>query len=201
MTSPSRSPAQPNRAPKPRWHGLFTLLFALVMHTSSLAQDRAELVNRSSQPWTLALVEGTHASVGSLTLVDKFTGKISASLAKVGDAAILPARAHLLVIFNREGGYMNRDFILKDTLGYYAEYRATVEFLSTPRISINLVDHHLGAPMDHSDDEAVKQFLEDAIEIGSENIIIHPNYLSEPEEKVRMAGNYNIYKIYQRPGN
>lgn len=121
MTSPSRSPAQPNRAPKPRWHGLFTLLFALVMHTSSLAQDRAELVNRSSQPWTLALVEGTHASVGSLTLVDKFTGKISASLAKVGDAAILPARAHLLVVFNREGGYMNRDFILKDTLGYYAE--------------------------------------------------------------------------------
>ena len=56
------------------------------------AQDRVELVNQSNQPWTLALVEGAKPGRGTLTLVDKFTGKIQAVLAKVGESATLPAQ-------------------------------------------------------------------------------------------------------------
>ena len=163
-----------------RLNKLRALLMVLALHTGSWAQDRTELVNRSSQPWTLSLVEGVKAGRGTLTLVDKFTGKTTGALAKVGDTLTLPARSHQLLVFNREGGYLFRDFLLRDPNGYYAEYLATVEFLSTPKVSISLVDHHVGPPLDHSDEGAIKQFLGDAIEIGSENIIIHPNSLCLP---------------------
>jgi hypothetical protein len=150
---------------------LFPLVIGLA--TGLWAQDRTELVNRSGQPWTLALAEGAKPGRGSLTLVDKFTGKVQAELTKVGERATLPPQGRFLVIFNRSGGYLFRDFLLKDTLGFYAEYEASVEFLSTPNISIQLVDHHVGPPMDRSDDGAIKQYVMDAITVGSGNIIIH----------------------------
>jgi hypothetical protein len=164
---------------------LRTLLLALVVLVAARAQDRTELVNRSGQPWTLALVEGAHAGRGTLTLMDKFNGRTMGTLVKVGDTITLPPQGRLLVVFNREGGYMYRDFILMDSLGYYAEYVATVEFLSTPTISIELVDHHVGPPLDRSDDSAVKQFISDAIEVGRENIIIHPNDLRSGRTEVK----------------
>jgi len=77
------------------------------------------------------------------------------------------------VIFNRSGGYLFRDFLLKDKYGFYAEYVASVEFLSTQGISIQLVDQHVGPPMDRADDGAIKQHVLDAITLGSGNIIIH----------------------------
>lgn len=163
------------------WKGLRGLFLALLLGLPAAAQDRTELMNRSNRPWTLALVEGLRPGQGSLTLVDKFTGRVFASLSKVGDAVPVPAQAHVLLVFNREAGYVYRDFILRDPNGYYAEYLATVEFLSSPRVSINLVDHHVGPPMDQSDEVAIKQFLGDAIEIGSENIIIHSNSIGAPE--------------------
>jgi len=143
------------------------------------AQDRTELVNRSGQPWTLALAEGVKPGRGSLTLVDKFTGKVQAELTKVGESVTLPPQGRFLVIFNRSGGYLFRDFLLKDKYGFYAEYVASVEFLSTPSISIQLVDQHVGPPMDRADDGAIKQHVLDAITLGSGNIIIHHASLKE----------------------
>jgi len=157
--------------------GFRVLALALLACAAARAQDRTELVNKSGQPWTLALVEGTRPGRGSLTLVDKFSGRARGTLARVGDATTIPAQGRLLVVFNRETGFLYRHFILKDRAGFYGEYCASVAFLSSPRISINLVDQHVGPPMDHADEAVVKQFLLDAIEIGGENIIIHPNTL------------------------
>lgn len=156
-----------------------SLFIVLGLATGLGAQDRTELVNRSGRPWTLALAEGPKPGRGTLTLVDKFTGKVRAELSKVGESATLPPQGRVLLIFNRSGGYLYRDFLLKDALGYYAEYVASVEFLSTPRISIQLVDQHVGPPMDRADDGAVKQYVMDAIAVGSGNIIIHHNSLQE----------------------
>ncbi|WP_306599436.1 hypothetical protein [Geothrix sp. 21YS21S-2] len=150
---------------------IFPLVIGLA--TGLWGQDRTELVNRSGQPWTLALAEGAKPGRGSLTLLDKFTGKVQAELAKVGESVTLPPQGRFLVIFNRSGGYLFRDFLLKDAFGFYAEYVASVEFLSAPNISIQLVDHHVGPPMDRSDDGAIKQYVMDAITLGSGNIIIH----------------------------
>ena len=148
-------------------------LLVIGLATGLWAQDRTELVNRSGQPWTLALAEGAKPGRGSLTLVDKFTGKVQAELTKVGESVTLPPQGRFLVIFNRSGGYLFRDFLLKDKYGFYAEYVASVEFLSTPSISIQLVDQHVGPPMDRADDGAIKQHVMDAITLGSGNIIIH----------------------------
>jgi len=49
------------------------------------------------------------------------------------------------------------------------------------KLSFALVDYHVGPPMDQWADGAVRQFLEDAIEIGSENILIRHNAASSPE--------------------
>lgn len=163
--------------------GLLALLLVLLLSSPALAQDRTELVNRSNQPWTLALVEGHRPGRGSLTLVDKFTGHTAGTLVKVGDAVRVPAHGRLLVVFNRDGGYVYKNFILKDRSGYYAEYLATVEFLSSPQVSINMVDHHLGPPLDQADEGVVLHVLGGALEIGSENIVIHPNALSDLDYK------------------
>lgn len=154
-------------------------LIVIGLATGLWAQDRTELVNRSGQPWTLALAEGAKPGRGSLTLLDKFTGRVKAELSQVGESVTLPPQGRFLVIFNRSGGYLFRDFLLKDTFGFYAEYVASVEFLSTPAISIQLVDHHVGPPMDRSDDGAIKQYVMDAITLGSGNIIIHHTSLKE----------------------
>jgi hypothetical protein len=154
-------------------------LLAVVLAASLQAQDRVELVNRSGQPWTLSLAEGPKAGRGSLTLVEKFTGKVQAELGRVGESTTLPPQGRFFVVFNRSGGYFYQDFLLKDKFGYYAEYVATVEFLSTPSISIQLTDQHVGPPMDRSDDGTIKQYLADAISFGSGNIIIHPNSLKQ----------------------
>jgi hypothetical protein len=168
--------------------GVFPALVLLAC-TAVHAQDRTEIVNKSGQSWTLALVEGTRPGRGSLTLVDKFSGRTTGTLAKVGDGTIIPPQGRLLVVFNREAGFLYRHFILRDRSGFYGEYCATVEFLSTPRISVHLVDQHVGPPMDHADEAVVKQFLLDAIEIGSENIIIHPNSLGATQVEAARSGN------------
>ncbi|BDU74033.1 hypothetical protein [Mesoterricola silvestris] len=156
---------------------LFPLLMALApgLH----AQDRLELLNRSGRPWTLALAEGAKPGRGSLTLVDKFTGRVRAQLAKTGEQVVLPPQGRFLLVFNRVGGYLYQDFLLRDSFGFYGEYVACVEFLSSPGISVQLVDQHVGPPMDQADDGAIKQYVLDAIAIGSGNIIIHPNSLKE----------------------
>ena len=163
---------------------IFVLLLAAA---PGQAQDRTEIVNRSGQPWTLALVEGTRPGRGSLSLLDKFNGRTEGTLTKVGQSATIPPQGRLLVVFNREGGYLFRHFILRDHNGYYGEYSAKVEFLSAPKIAIELVDQHVGPPMDRAEEAAVRQFLGDAIEIGSESIIIHPNALSSPESDAPLS--------------
>lgn len=154
-------------------------LLLILLAAGLRAQDRTEIVNRSGKPWTLALAEGAKPGRGTLTLVDKFTGATRAVLGKVGDSAILPPQGRCLLIFNRSGGYLYQDFLIKDTFGYYVEFVASVEFLSTPSISIQPVDQHVGPPMDRADDGAIKQYVADAISIGSGNIIIHPNSLKQ----------------------
>ena len=141
------------------------------------AQDRSELANRSGQPWTLALVEGTRPAQGTLTVLDKFSGTTLGTLGKVGDAVPLPAQGRFVLIFNRKDGDLYRDFILKDFRGYYAEYVACVEFRSSPRISVQLRSQHVGPSLDHADPDSIEQFINDAIVIERDNIIIHPNCL------------------------
>lgn len=173
----SKTSIKAERGGANEWTGRLLVLTLGLTPLATWAQDRFEIVNKSASPWTLALVEGAKPGRGTLTLVDKFTGKTTGSLANVGDGAILPVQGRLLVVFNRDGGYLYRHFILRDPNGFYGEYNATVEFLSAPRISIQLVDQHVGPPMDHADEAAVKQFMSDSIELGSGNIIIHPNTL------------------------
>lgn len=153
------------------------LLPLLALPLPGLAQDRMELANRSLQPWTLALVEGSQPGQGSLSVVDKFTGRPLATLTRAGDRIELPPRARYLAIFNRVGGYLFLGFILRDTLGWFAEYRATVEFLSSRRVSVGLVGHHLGPPLDRSDEGEVQQRLGDLIEIDQDNLTIRPDAL------------------------
>lgn len=163
------------------------ILAVLAWPIPAMAQDRTEIVNKSNQPWTLALVEGAKPASGTMKLMDKFSGKTLATLSNVGDAAALPPRSHGLLVFNRNGGYMFRDFILKDSQGYYAEYVASVEYLSSRKITIQLVDHHVGPPMDQTDDETIKQYLADGIEVGNENIIIHFNSLGTTQPNAQTA--------------
>lgn len=198
MSTSTRSNPNSNRPPRAGWAWLSGLLLVFSLAIPAEGQDRTEVVNRSNQPWTLALVEGHHSGRGTLTLVDKFTGRVTGSLAKVGDAVTVPAQGRVLVVFNRDAGYVYRDFILKDPNGYYAEYLATVEFLSSPRVSISLVDHHVGPPMDQSDEIAIKQFLGDAIEIGCENIIIHPNSIGMPKSDGKHAKESRIQLSFKQ---
>jgi hypothetical protein len=144
------------------------------------AQDRLDLANRSGQPWTLALVEGIRPGLGRVRFVDKFTGLALASLSRTGDTAVIPARSRALLVFDRSGGDFFRTFILKDLRGYYAEYRASVDFLTSPRVDLRLLGGHVGPPMDRADETAVRTYLEEAVEIERENIIIHPNFLEGP---------------------
>jgi len=156
---------------------LCTALFALAATVSSQAQERRQLVNHSGQPWTIAMVEGVKARMGTLTIIDKATGKTLSVLSKVGDSTVIPAQSCMLVVFNRVAGYMYCNFLLKDIKGYFAEYVATVEYLSDSRLSIDMVDTHVGPPMDLNDDSDIKQFVSQGIEFRSQSIIIHWNTL------------------------
>jgi hypothetical protein len=156
------------------------LLILLALPIPGLAQDRMELVNHSLQPWTLALVEGSRPLQGSLDVVDKFTGRTLATLAQAGDRIVLPPRARYLAIYHRVGGYLFLGFILRDSLGWFAEYRATVEFLSSRRISVGLVGHHLGPPLDRAGEGEVLQRLGDLIEIDQDCLTIRPDALGSP---------------------
>ncbi len=168
---------------------LLLLLLGVVLR----AEDRMEIIVRSRQPWTLALAEGVRAGRGTLSLMDKFTGKPLGTLAKAGDSVVLPAQGRVLLVFNRKEGYLYQDFLLKDIFGYYAEYVASVEFLANQKISIQLVDKHLGPPLDTADEETSKQFVKDSIEIGSDNIVIHPNTMGKFTKEDMML--LNLRKI------
>lgn len=158
-------------------------LLLLAASFGARAQDRAEVVNRSGKPWVLALVEGAQPGRGSLTLLDKFTGRTLGTLRRAGDRVELPPQAHCLAIYGRDNGYLFLGFILRDVFGWYAEYRASVEYLSSPRITVGLVGQHVGPPLDRAEDGEVAQRLGDFIEIGSENIIIHPNSLGPSPDR------------------
>ena len=108
----------------------------LVLPGPAWSQERRALLNRSNLPWTLALVEGGRAGDGSISFLDKFSGRSLGKLARVGEAATIPAKGRLMLVFNRREGYFYQNFILKDARGFYAEYVASVEFLSSPRITI-----------------------------------------------------------------
>jgi hypothetical protein len=163
----------------------FSLILALTLPAA--AQDRAEVVNRSGRAWTLALVEGGLPRRGSLTLVDKFTGKTLATLAKAGDRVALPPGCHCLAVYNRDAGYLFLGFILQDGNGWYAEYQASVDYLSSTRLSLALVDHHLGPPLDGFEEGEVQQRLSDLLEVGAEAIVIHPDVLAPASVRFKNA--------------
>ena len=179
----------PDRWPTVRVGLLACLLLGL--HAPVRAQDRRAVLNRSNRPWTLALVEGSRAGDGTITFLDKFSGRNLGELGRVGEAATIPPKGRLMLVFNRREGYFYQNFIIKDAHGYYAEYVASVEFLSSPQISFQLVDHHVGPPLDRGEEGDVKRFISDAIELGSESIIIHPNDLipetKDPLEQMRWS--------------
>jgi len=177
--------------------GLSSLLLALLVRVSASAQDRVEIVNQSAQPWTLALVEGSRPRAGTLTGVDKFTGTTLFTLTKAGDSATLPPNTRTLLVFHRKAGYLYQGFILKDHLGSYAEYVASLEFLTSRTISLQLVSHHVGTPLDREDDGAIAEFLANAIEIGERTITIRPNSL----EFVPAAGRWEETRSAARTGS
>ena len=157
---------------------LFLAVITFCLTGKASGQDRTEIVNRSAQPWSLALVEGTRPGVGDLTLVDKFTGRTLARLERTGESLALPPQSRCLLVFGRRDGHFQRNFILKDSHGFYAEYSAALAFREDPGITIHLLGQHVGKPLNQADEAIVQQKLNDFIEIGSDNIIIHPNSLA-----------------------
>jgi len=154
----------------------------LCLQGPTWGQDRRALLNRCNQPWTLALVEGGRAGDGSISFLDKFSGRNLGTLGRVGEAATIPAKGRMMLVFNRREGYFYHNFIIKDARGFYAEYVASVEFLSSPRITIQLVDQHVGPPLDRGDEGDIKRFIADSIEVNSESIIINQNVLIHEEK-------------------
>ena len=167
----------PRIAPGGTRTGLSTVLLSLMIRVAAPAQDRVELVNQSNQPWTLALVEGSRPMTGTLECVDKFSGRLLVTLCRAGDATTLAPQSRTLLIFRRKTGYLYEDFILQDHLGHYAEYVANLRFLTSTAISIQLVAQHVGFPLNREGDGAVKQFINDAIDISDRAITIRPNAL------------------------
>lgn len=145
-------------------------------------QDRWELANRSGKPWTLAQVEGARPARGGLRLLDKFTGRSAGTLSRAGDTVTVPAGARLMLVFERQEGDLFRALLLKDARGWYVEYQASVAFLSSPDISLCRTGSRLGPPMDREDDLAAGQFLDQAIEVGRDGILIHPDTLASAAE-------------------
>ena len=195
--TPSRSfPARPILRALGRAWALAGLCLSL--QDRAWGQDRRAILNRSNRPWTLALVEGGRAGDGTITFLDKFSGRNLGVLGRVGEAAAIPAKGRLMLVFNRRDGYFYQNFIIKDAHGYYAEYVASVEFLSSPQISFQLVDQHVGPPLDRAEEGDIKRFISDAIEIDSESIIIHPNDLipeaKSPMEEMRWS-NIDVPKL------
>lgn len=150
------------------------LLLALALPALAWAQERREIVNRSGQPWTLALVEGARPGIGALRCVDKFTGRAMGSLAHTGDRVVLPPRSRILVDFLRSpDGDFFRGFLLEDRQGHYAEFAAGVEYRGSATVELDLVDLHVGAPLDRKDPDELREDLEDGIERTADRIIIH----------------------------
>jgi hypothetical protein len=156
-------------------------LLALLFQLPARAQDRIELINQSSQPWTLALVEEASAGVGTLVCLDKFSGRSLATLARTGDQTQLPPRSRLLLEFQRRSGYLFLGFILRDERGCYGEYVASLEFLTSRRITLHLVSERVGEPMNRLDDGSIREFVNNAIDLGENAITIRANTLASPE--------------------
>lgn len=199
MTLPPALPSIPVGAPaRAAWgrqagsggtrKGFSTVLLSLMIRVALPAQDRVELVNQSTQPWTLALVEGSRPMAGSVECVDKFSGKALVTLSRAGDATTLAPQSRILLIFRRKAGYLYEDFILQDRLGNYAEYVANLRFLTSAAITVQLVAQHVGFPLNREGDGAIKRFIDDAIDIGDRSITIRPNALESTPASGPWAG-------------
>jgi len=165
----------------------FALLTALLMARGALvrgAEPRREFFNRSGRDWRLTLVAGTRAGVGTLNVIEKFSGNRVATLAKAGDSLALPAGARYLVEFTAENKYFFHDFIVQDGHGHYAEYVASVPFLSDPP-TLAFKDRRVGPPLDQATEEAVRRSIEDAISTDQGNLIIRRDFIC-PEGPVAL---------------
>jgi hypothetical protein len=133
--------------------------------------------NRSALPWTLTLLEGLKPQCGTLTLKDRAQATPLGTLTKPGEAITLPPKGTFMAIFERKSGYLYQNLMFKDIQGHYAEFLAHIEFLSNPVITLQLVGHRVGPPLDRADEGTLRQFINDSIEVGSDSITIHPNTL------------------------
>jgi hypothetical protein len=150
---------------------------AFVLASPAQAQDRMTLENRSALPWTLTLVEGLKPESGTLIVKDRTTSKPLGALARPGESMVLPPKGSFIAIFERNRGNLYQNIEFKDVNGHYAELLAHIEFLSNPVITVETVGHHVGSPLDRADEGAVLQFIEGAIDVGNDSIIIHFNTL------------------------
>ena len=133
---------------------------------------RGECYNRSGSGWRLTLVEGVRPTTGSLTFLDKFTGKQVATLGRAGLGLLLPAGARYLIEFNYDQENLYLDFILQDGRGSYVEYVATSPSLDHPLPMLMVKDKHMAPPLDEATDEAVLQAIDDAVSTADGNLVI-----------------------------
>jgi hypothetical protein len=65
--------------------------------------------------------------------------------------------------------------------GCYGEYVASLEFLTSRRITLHLVSERVGEPMNRLDDGSIREFVNNAIDLGESAITIRANTLASPE--------------------
>lgn len=152
----------------------------LLLSGAAPGEPRSEWYNRSFREWRLTLVEGTQSAVGTLRVIDKFTGKLVTTLAKAGDSLKLPPGARFLVQFSQENHYFFHDFIVQDGRGQYVEYVATTPYRSDPAPVLSIKDQHVGPPLDRATAEAILRAIGDALDTAQGNLIILQDSLGPP---------------------
>ena len=140
-------------------------------------QEEKQFFNKSSQAWTLTLVQGVRETAGSMHFIDKFTGKRLRVLAKVGDSITLAPGSRYMVAFVPDRSYIYNNFIVRDGRGDYVEYAASIPFRSNPQLNLQITDHHVGSPLNLATDEVIRTSIDEVIATDNGNLLILQDFL------------------------